>query len=93
MNTPLAKRCLYSLPPDQAQLLEHLAKRLGASQSALLSILLEATLGPLAAAMSNEPDVVGPPRRWNGQYAAAVRQSVMTLLGRGQRGLQLGLPL
>jgi hypothetical protein len=92
MGKPPAKRVLYTLPPDQVELLEHLAKRLGSSQSGLLSILLEATLGPLAAAMAMQEDVSGPPRRWSGQYAAAIRESVLRLLRRGRDGqLDLGL--
>jgi hypothetical protein len=34
-------RCSFTLPPDQAQMLSHVAKRVGASQSAVLSILLQ----------------------------------------------------
>jgi len=93
MKTSPAVRCSFSLPPDQAELLANAARRLGSSQSALLSLLLEVALNPLVKGLGDHEDAVGPARRWGGQHATALREVVFALLKRARGTFQLDLRL
>lgn len=93
MKSPASVRCSFSLPSDQAALLRNAAGRLGASQSALLSLLLEATLNPLLKGLAGQDDAEGPARRWGGQHATALRGVVYGVLKRARGALQLDLHL
>jgi len=47
-------RCSFTLPPDQAEMLGHVAKRVGASQWAVLSVLLQETLPWLSVGLRSD---------------------------------------
>ena len=78
-------RCSFTLPPDQVELLANVARRVGASQSAVLSVLLEDALPWVANGLG--PDVgedVGA-RRLRGASVEVVRGAVLGALGSARR--------
>ncbi len=74
-------RRTFTLPPDQAQILEHVARRVGASQSAVLSVLLSATLARVSTGLEADASAEVGARRLRGPSAAAVRDVVLEALG------------
>jgi hypothetical protein len=69
-------RASFTLPREEATMLNSLAKRLGCSQSALLSVILGDTLPHLAQGLSIEVTQHGVTRRLVGDYADSLRAIV-----------------
>jgi hypothetical protein len=78
-------RCSFTLPPDQAQMLSHVAKRVGASQSAVLSILLQETLPWLSTGLPEDADPALGARRLRGASVEAVRGLIQSGLSAGRK--------
>lgn len=79
-------RCTFTLPRDQAVLLANVAKRLGASQSSVLSILIEHPLALLGLGLGGDDiDVERPPARINGPHSDQLREMVFQAIDDGGR--------
>ena len=78
-------RCSFTLPPDQAEMLSQVAKRVGASQSAVLSILLQETLPWLSTGLSEDADPSVAARRLRGASVDVVRGLIQSGLSAGRK--------
>jgi hypothetical protein len=86
-----AFRCTLTLPSDQAQLLSHCAKRMGVSQSAVVSCLLEGVLPRLALGLGADADPGTPTRRLVESTRSVLREEMREAVSRGSNLLQSDL--
>lgn len=85
-------RATFTIPADQAKILSNISKRLGASQSVVISVLLEKFLPELSLGLTGDPDQLVQGRRNRGPSATHVRQLIDRALddsGRIQHDLML----
>lgn len=69
-------RASFSLPSDQAVILNNIAKRIGCSQSAIISVLLERVLPHLSVALQVDTSSTRVPRRMRGESAEEIRSLI-----------------
>jgi hypothetical protein len=92
---PSSWRCSFTLPRDQAEVLSNVAKRVGCTQSFLLSVLLEESLPTVAVGVVDLDIQPGVARRAGGPFDDSMRTSISSALESGRRLLaeQPGLDL
>lgn len=69
-------RATFTIPADQAKILSNVAKRLGASQSVVVSVLLEKFLPQLSVGLTGDPDQLAQGRRNRGPSGDMVRELI-----------------
>lgn len=75
----LVYRATFSLPADQAVVLSNVAKRMGCSQSAVVTALLEQVLPHLAQGLGEESPT-STPRRLRGESGREIRRVIAEAL-------------
>jgi hypothetical protein len=87
-------RTTLTIPADQAVLLNNLSRRIGCSQSAVVSVLLELVLPHLAFGLGDDAALDRPLRRLRGESGNEIRELIFDAL-RGVVAVhqQMGLSL
>src|SRR5674476_1664911 len=86
-------RSTFTLPAVQAVMLSDVAKRLGCSQSAVLSVLLSQTLKAVAAGLAANVHEGTVTRRLVGDSAGRTRDQILLALNEGKQFEQAGFDL